>query len=130
MAFAFPRFVIAGGLNTLLTYLLYLILLQIMPYFWAYSVTYIVGIGFGYLINTLWVFKRQPSLRTAMAYPLTYGLNYLLGAALLWLLVEGAGIPKAAAPLIIVAVSVPVMYLITRTIFRSRPVREAEIDNR
>ena len=127
---AFPRFVIAGGLNTLLTYVLYLMLLQIMPYFWAYSVTYVVGIGLGYLINTFWVFKRQPSLRTAMAYPLTYGLNYLLGAVLLWFLVEWARIPKAAAPLIIVAVSVPVMYLITRAIFRSRPVRETETNDR
>ena len=37
---AFSRFLIAGALNTGLTYLLYLGLLFLMPYVWAYSLTY------------------------------------------------------------------------------------------
>ena len=75
---AFPRFLIAGAVNTGLTYVLYLGLLLLIPYVWAYSVTYAVGIGTGYLLNARWVFKRVPSLSSATAYPLTYVLNYLL----------------------------------------------------
>ena len=114
---AFPRFLIAGAVNTGLTYALYLGLLFLMPYVWAYSLTYAIGICIGYLLNARWVFKRAPSLSSATAYPLTYALNYLLGVGMLWLLVELIHIPKEIAPLLVVAVSVPVMYIVTKSIF-------------
>lgn len=117
---AFPRFLIAGAVNTGLTYVLYLGLLFLMPYVWAYSLTYAVGIGIGYLLNARWVFKRAPSLGNATAYPLTYVLNYLLGVGMLWLLVELMHIPKEIAPLLVVALSVPVMYIVTKSIFMGK----------
>jgi putative flippase GtrA len=116
----FPRFLIVGALNTGLTYLLYLCLLFVMPYVWAYSLTYSAGIGLGYLLNSHWVFKKTPNLRSATTYPVVYGINYFLGVAMLWLLVELINIPKEIAPLIIVAVSVPVMYVVTRAIFQGK----------
>lgn len=125
----FPRFVIAGGLNTALTYILYLGLLPLMPYAWAYSLSYVAGIALGYLLNSKWVFKSQASFRTATAYPLTYGINYVLGVGLLWLLVEFVGVPKEIAPLIVVAVSMPVMYVITRSLFQGRLDHETKAIN-
>lgn len=121
---AFPRFLIAGAVNTGLTYLLYLGLLFLMPYVWAYSLTYAIGIGIGYLLNAHWVFKRAPSLGSATAYPLIYALNYLLGVGMLWLLVDLIHIPKEIAPLLVVALSVPVMYIVTKSIFLGRPTNE------
>lgn len=115
---AFPRFLIAGALNTGLTYLLYLGLLYLMPYVWAYSLTYIIGITLGYALNTWWVFKKTPSCRTAMAYPLSYGLNYVFGIAMLWFLIEVINLPKEIAPIIVVSLSVPIMYLLTKAIFQ------------
>jgi putative flippase GtrA len=115
---AFPRFLIAGAVNTGLTYILYLGLLFLMPYVWAYSLTYVAGIGLGYALNAYWVFKEAPSLRSATTYPVTYGINYLLGMAVLWLLVELMNMPKEIAPLVVVATSVPIMYLISKRIFK------------
>lgn len=114
---AFLRFLIAGGVNTMLTYGLYLGLLRWLPYVWAYSLTYVMGIAFGYLMNAKWVFQRPPSLRTATVYPLIYGIHYSVGLTLLWLLVELVKVPKEIAPLIVVTVSLPLMYVLTRTIF-------------
>ena len=124
----FPRFLIAGAVNTGLTYVLYLGFLFLMPYIWAYSLTYAVGIGIGYLLNARWVFKRAPSLGNATAYPLTYALNYLLGVGLLWLLVELFHIPKEIAPLLVGALTVSVMYIVTKSIFVGKPANE-ENDN-
>lgn len=118
---AFPRFLIAGAINTGATYLLYLGLLFLMPYFWAYSITYMAGIGLGYLLNTHWVFKKTPSLRSVTAYPFTYALNYFLGVGALWLLVELLHTPKEIAPLLVVALSVPVMYIVAKSIFLGKP---------
>lgn len=121
---AFSRFLIAGGINTGLTYLIYLGFLYLMPYVWAYSITYVLGIGIGYALNSRWVFKRAPSRGSATAYPLTYALNYLLGIAMLWLLVELLHIPKEFAPLLVVALSVPIMYSITKSIFLGKATDE------
>lgn len=117
MRFAFPRFVVAGACNTVLTYLLYLLLLKVMPYVWAYSVTYAAGIAIGYLLNAIWVFQKGTSARTALPYPLVYGLNYLLGVGFLWLAVNLARIPKEIAPILVLLLTVPIMYFTTRTIF-------------
>lgn len=116
----FPRFLIAGAVNTGLTYVIYLGLLLFIPYVWAYSLTYVVGIGLGYLLNAHWVFKKSPNLRTATAYPLTYGINYVFGVATLWLMVEIIDIPKELAPLIVVLLSVPVIYFFTSSIFQGK----------
>ena len=112
-----PRFLIAGAVNTGLTYVLYLGLLFLVPYVWAYSLTYAIGICIGYLLNARWVFKQAPSLSSATAYPLTYALNYLLGVGMLWLLVELFHIPKEIAPILVVALTVPIMYIVTKSIF-------------
>ena len=117
---AFPRFVIVGILNTGISYLFYLGFLLLMPYIWAYTLTYAFGIFLGYLLNTLWVFKVPPRLYTLATYPLTYGLNYIFGVSILWFFVEILNLPKEIAPLIVVAISVPVMYLITKALFHGK----------
>lgn len=126
---AFPRFLIAGTLNTGLTYLLYLGLLLLMPYIWAYSLTYVVGIALGYMLNARWVFNKAASLRTATTYPLTYGFNYIFGVGMLWFLVEVINLPKEIAPLVVVALSVPIIYFLTKAIFQGKPSHETKTNN-
>ena len=119
----FPRFVAAGAANTIVTYLLYLALLRVMPYLWSYLVTYLIGIALGYMINSVWVFRRAPELGTAAAYPFVYLLNLLLGAGLLAALVEWVRVPKEWAPLIVLAISVPIMFVLTRALFQKGEAR-------
>lgn len=126
---AFPRYLIAGTLNTGLTYLLYLGLLLLMPYIWAYSLTYVAGIALGYALNARWVFKKAPSLRTATIYPLSYAFNYTLGVALLWVFVEIVDLPKEIAPLVVVAITVPLMYILTKAIFQGDMSHGEKIDH-
>jgi len=126
---AFPRYLAAGVLNTVLTYLLYLGLLLLMPYIWAYSLTYIAGIASGYTLNAKWVFKKAPNIRSAMAYPLSYAVNYILGISLLWVLVEIVDIPSEVAPLVVIVISVPLMYILTKFIFQGGLSHGDKIDN-
>lgn len=112
-----PKYLVAGAINTGATYLLYLLLVRVLPYLWAYSLTFAAGIVIGYLINSLWVFKARMQWRSIVSYPLAYVFNYAFGVLLLWLLVEQMQIPKEVAPLLVVIVSMPAMYLLTKTIF-------------
>lgn len=123
-----PKYLIAGAINTGLTYLLYLMLVKVMPYIWAYSLTFAAGIVLAYLLNALWVFKSRLQWRSMLSYPLAYVINYTLGVLLLWLLVEQLKLPKEIAPLLIVMLSVPIMYLITKAIFRGGKKNEGKAE--
>lgn len=116
----FLRFLLAGGGNTIATYLLYLALLHFMEYQLAYSVTFFAGIVLGYLINAYWVFDKPLSARSALTYPVVYFVQYLAGLALLSALVEIMGIPKVVAPLIVIAVTLPVVFLMTKFVFSDK----------
>src|SRR5262245_8344915 len=83
------RFIIAGGVNTLVTYLAYLLLLPFLGYALAYTVTYIAGIFLAYYLSARFVFCRPLQWRHAIQYPLVYLLQYALGITLTTALIEG-----------------------------------------
>ena len=112
----------AGGGNTVVTYLLYLLLLQFISYRYAYSVTFLVGIALGYLVNAFWVFEKSPTIKSALIYPLIYFVQYMIGLALLAALVEIMGIPQVIAPLIVVIVTLPAMFLMAKFVFSAKDI--------
>lgn len=110
----FIRFLIMGTTNTGVTYVIYVGLVLFMPYAMAYTVTMAVGIYLSYFLNARYVFRSKLNLAAALQYPSVYLVQYLLGLLLLYLLVEKAGVSRFLAPLIIVCVTVPVTYVLSR----------------
>ncbi|MDD5300775.1 MAG: GtrA family protein [Gallionella sp.] len=110
----FVRFLLAGALNTLLTYLLYLSLLEFFAYLLAYSITYCIGIALSYFLNVYFVFKRRISLASFIKFPVVYIIQYCLGAGILWLLVDMAGMAPAIAMIGVIVVTIPVTFLASR----------------
>lgn len=115
------RFLLAGAFNTGATYLVYLGALQVLPYRYAYSAAYASGIVIGYTVNTLFVFHEPWRWRRLLAFPLVYLLQYLLGLALLWLLVENSIASKEIAPLLVVAITLPLTFIASRRLIKGRP---------
>jgi putative flippase GtrA len=116
----FIGFVLVGAANTGLTYLLYLALLQIARYPVAYSLTFVVGIFLSYYLNARFVFRVPLQLRKALQYPAVYAIQYLLGLGLLYLMVEILRMNEAIAPLLVVVITVPVTFLMSRYVIRGR----------
>ncbi|KAB0490705.1 GtrA family protein [Pseudomonas vancouverensis] len=112
-------FLAGGGLNTLLTYGIYLLLAQFISYQKSYVIAYISGIIFSYIFNSQVVFNVKKSWKGVLAYPLVYLLQYILGALLLNLLVERLGIPKEVAPILIIIALLPATYLLSKKILNS-----------
>jgi len=110
----FLRFLASGGINTALTYGLYLLLLPLLGYLVAYSVAYVLGILLSYWLNSVFVFRQPMNWRSLVRFPLVYVVQYLLTGALLWLFVDQLGIDKRLALLAAIAVTVPVTYLAAR----------------
>ncbi len=111
------RYVLAGGVNTLATYVLYLCLLNLMGYLAAYVLAFLAGIGLSFTLLRLAVFAR-PGRRLSFLY---VAVSHILQLGLGLIIVEGwvgwIGGPVWAAPLAALAVCVPLLFVIHRWTF-------------
>ena len=112
------KFVIGGGINTAVTYGLYLGLQFFLPYQVAYAVVFACGIVFSYWFNAKVVFKTAANWKGLFAFPLVYLVQYLLSAVLLSVFVERLGIPQSVAPLTVIVLTIPVTFMLTRWFLR------------
>ena len=110
------RFLLSGGINTVSTYLLYLLLASVMHYQVAYLIAYTFGIALAYMLNLRLVFNAQSSLGKVVRYPLIYLIQYFLGAGLLYLLVSVLSLPNALAPLIVIFLLLPISYYMNKEV--------------
>jgi putative flippase GtrA len=114
----FARFVGAGLANTAISYLLYLLLLRLLPYAVSYALAYAAGIAISYGLNSLFVFRQPVAVKKALRYPAVYACQYGLSAMLLWAAVDLLAVDPRVAPLLAVALSVPFVFLLSRRILR------------
>lgn len=112
----FGRFLLAGAANTVLTVVLFEGLRRVLPYLVAYSLAYVTGIVVSYLLGTAFVFSRRRTVRSAALFPLVYLAQYLLGVLLMWWLVERLAVDATMALFIVIAVSVPITFLLSRAV--------------
>lgn len=112
------RFVISGGLNTALTYSMYLLLLQYFPYAASYTISYIGGLVFAYWTNRFFVFKSHQGLKSITLLPLVYLAAYLINMLVIWLWIGTIGFAVRLAPLAAMIITVPFTYILSRLIFR------------
>lgn len=114
----FARFLVVGVINTVLGYGLYLVAVQLMDYRWAYTLSYVVGITISFLLNTLFVFRERLSFRKFLQFPAVYVVQYVAGLAMVWLLVSRMGLAEALAPLVVIPATIPITYILSRTIIK------------
>ena len=117
---SFARFVLAGGSNTFLSYMIYLFLLTFIDYQMAYTISFIFGIAFSYFANVIWVFEEKIKLKSMTLYPLVYLAQYLIGILILTTLVDIFGIDSRVAPLLVVVLTLPVIYVVNKFIITGK----------
>lgn len=119
----FFRFVMSGGLNTAVTYGIYLVLLQLMPYQFSYTIAYVSGIAISYALNRSFVFRSHQGFRSVLLLPFVYFAQYCLGILVVWLWIEKAHMSSAIAPLVAALVAVPFIYFLSHYVFLERSKR-------
>lgn len=112
------RFVVAGAVNSGVTYLAYLALLKWFSYRWAFSLSYVAGILLSFVLSSRFVFRVPLSWRNLVRYPAVYVLQYLLGYAVIYVAVGRVGLDPRLGPLAVLAVTVPVSFLSSRRLLR------------
>jgi putative flippase GtrA len=117
----FSRFIVVGLLNTMSTYVLYLLLMAAMSYKLAYSIAYVSGILLSYYLNARVVFRSQLRIVKLIQYPTVYVVQYVMNILTLWVLVDYLSVPTALAPIIVIVATVPVTFVLSRLIVKDRP---------
>lgn len=114
------RFLASGGINTLATWVLYALLLQVLPYRWSYTIAYLLGIALAYLLYRYYVFGTRGGRFGPLWVALIYLVQYVLGLVLVSFWVQVLRQPVVWAPIFAVLVSLPLTYMLNRFVFRPR----------
>lgn len=117
-AATFLRFLVVGGTNTLACLLVYWLMLPWMPPQGAYATSFVFGVCFGYLLHSRYAFRARRGWRSFAAWPLVCLAGYAVGAAVLELAIGPLGVDVRLAPLLSVAASMPVTFLLGRRVLR------------
>jgi len=112
------KFIFFGGVNTVLSYAIYVIFQLFLIYPVAFSLAYIIGIFISYYLNSRFVFKREVSLTKALRYPIVYLVQYLLSVLLLCVLIEIFSLNKLIAPALVILITIPVTFFLSRFIIK------------
>lgn len=111
------RFLLAGGLNTALTYVLYLALLLTTTHQISYAISFASGIVISYVLGRLFVFKEHQGYRSALMLPFVYLIQYLAGAAVVWIWVDYLKQSPMLAPAIAIMLTLPLTYFLSKFAF-------------
>lgn len=122
------RFIIAGGLNTLLTLALYWLLLAWVEYWLAYTASFMAGIVSGFALNTYVVFRVPWSWVRLLAFPSVHAVNYVVGLAIVWLSIRIFGIDERVAPVVAAVAIIPLNFLMTRFVIKTSGRSEQAAD--
>jgi putative flippase GtrA len=114
----FLKFGLVGVMNTLLTFVVFTILVKAFGvwYVAASAVGFLVGACNGFLLNRSWTFRGHsggPS--AAFRWAIVQGLGLLADLGLIYLLVSGAGLPKLAGQAFAIALVVGATFFANRT---------------
>lgn len=114
----FLKFGLVGVSNTLLTFVVFTILVQALGvwYVAASAIGFIVGACNGFLLNRSWTFRGHSGGSTAaLRWTVVQGAGLLADLGLIYAFVNGAGLPKLAGQALAIAIVVGATFFANRT---------------
>ena len=112
------RFVLVGGLATLIHYGIYLVLNLVMVVWLAYSIGYGVSFLCNFYLSSVFTFRAKPSFRKGVGFALSHAVNYGLHLLFLSLFLR-MGMAEAYAPIPVFCLVIPINFLLVRFVFKS-----------
>lgn len=120
MTVEFYSFLLVGVINTILTYMIYVISLYVVKYLVAYTLSFMAGILISYYLNATMVFKTKLTIYKFMGYLGNYALQYTLGLCFLYIGVSFLKLNPVLVPLMIVILLIPITFLLNKTVLQDK----------
>ena len=105
-------------------YTLYLLLILLIPYVFAYAVTFVTGTLISASLNARLSFGTRLTGRTLSRFMLVYTTSFLLSVLFLIIIVEDIGIHHKIAPIIVLAVFTPLNFISAKIALTGWPARK------
>lgn len=112
----YPRFLVVGGVNTVLSYGIYFLLTMVTTFRIAYAIAFVTGIMISYLLNLFYVFETTHSFKKCWLFLLVYLSQFTSCFFALNFLVGLIKINPLIAPLFVAITVMPITYLFTKNI--------------
>lgn len=110
------RFVVVGGVATLVHYGIYYVLCLWLPVWLAYTVGYALSFLLNFYLTARYTFRTPPSWARLAGMSGAHIVNYLVQLGLLTLYVR-LGVDHRLAPLGVYAIAVPLNFVLVRYVF-------------
>lgn len=107
------KFGLIGGSNTIISLLIYYILLFFGVHYIISNVAgYAVSSIWGYIVNRNWVFraKQVDILKSLVRYYIVYVMALLINICCMYMLVDLVELSEKAAPLVVLCITVPLNF--------------------
>lgn len=121
----FFKFLISGGLNTLVCLLLYWVLIKVnVNYILASTLMFIFGVIEGYILSAIFIFKHKINLLHLVKYISVYLSSYVVNIIILAALVELMGLSHFMAQVVTSALVAVLNYFLVKIfVFRQNKVK-------
>lgn len=98
-------YLFTGGMNTIISLLLFALMVQSgINYLLASCITYVFGIIEGYIFSSLWVFKHKIKFSGLFKYSGVYAIAFVINFILMYLAVEILLLHKILAQIIVTGI--------------------------
>jgi putative flippase GtrA len=115
------KYLIVGGSNTVISLLLYYLLLKIgINYLVANALCFVVGVLLGYTLNTLIVFKGSLYFKSLIKYSTIYLFSLVFSSGALFILVHYFELNKMLAQILVTMIVTVLNYVLIKTIVFNR----------
>lgn len=111
------RFLLTGAVNTAVGYAIYAfgIIVLNFSYFWSVVLSYVIGVSFSYVMFSTFVFTAgERGWRSYRRFVPTYVFLFFVNEAMLYALVDHAGLNKLLAQAVVVPVCAALSFVINR----------------
>lgn len=105
------RFLLVGGINTAVGYMLYVIIFWLMHnYFFALLLSTILGVLFNYVTYGRFAFKARQSCQGLIKFFVTYAIVFIINLGLLYIFVNEMKVHAIVAQLISLPITISINY--------------------
>ncbi len=116
----FLRFGLVGVANTAVYYVVYRLVLLMLPYLAAHVLAWLVALYFSFFLNSVFTYRVRPTWRKALLFPLSNIPNIVMTTIGVTVFVEVAHLDERIAPLVAGLIALPFTYLFARAILVRR----------
>ena len=107
------KFVIVGGIATLLQIVIYYLLSSTMSHNWALLISYAISLIINFLLTVFFTFQVKPTATKGAGFLTSHAINFTLQFVLINLFIY-IGIGKQIAIIPVLAICIPINFLLVR----------------